>query len=91
MKFKVTKESPVREANRDIMRGVKMIDILNYLVEKQGWEWLGERINILCFKVRPTIKSSRKFLRNTPWALNRLEELYVEEKLADQSKEADKA
>lgn len=89
MKFKVTKESQAREEHRDIMRGVKMVDILNYLVEKHGWEWLAERINIQCFKVRPTVKSSRKFLRNTPWALNRLETLYVEEVLADQAGEAE--
>lgn len=59
------------------MHGVKLIEILEYLVEKHGWESLGERINIRCFKSNPSIKSSLTFLRRTPWARDKVENLYL--------------
>ena len=59
------------------MHGVKLIEILEYLVEKHGWESLGERINIRCFKSDPSIKSSLTFLRRTPWARDKVENLYL--------------
>jgi len=83
MALNVNRTSPAREAHRDIMRGVKLKDILEYLVEQKGWEWMAERIDVQCFKVRPTIKSSRKYLRNTVWALDKVEVLYVECKLIE--------
>ena len=51
--------------------------ILTHLVEKYGWEALGERITIKCFTVDPSIKSSLKFLRRTPWARKKVEDLYL--------------
>jgi uncharacterized protein (DUF2132 family) len=51
--------------------------ILTYLVEKYGWEELGDRITIKCFTIDPSIKSSLKFLRRTPWARKKVEDLYL--------------
>ena len=60
------------------MHGVKLADILKFLEEKYGWEELGRRINIRCFQNEPSIKSSLKFLRRTPWARQKVEELYLD-------------
>jgi len=51
--------------------------ILTRLVEHYGWEEMGLRINIRCFNLDPSIKSSLKFLRKTPWARTKVEELYL--------------
>ena len=51
--------------------------ILTSLVEHYGWEELGQTININCFIHEPGIKSSLKFLRKTPWAREKLEDLYL--------------
>lgn len=59
------------------LHGVKLQDILEYLVENFGFKELGNRINIKCFLVDPSIKSSLKFLRKTPWARAKVEELYL--------------
>ncbi len=59
------------------LHGKKLEEILNFLVEYYGWEALGGKINIRCFTDYPSIKSSLKFLRTTPWARTKVEELYV--------------
>ncbi|QED36924.1 DUF2132 domain-containing protein [Antarcticibacterium arcticum] len=59
------------------LHGIKLADILDYLVEKYGWEELGQRINIRCFTHEPSVKSSLKFLRRTPWAREKVEQLYL--------------
>ena len=59
------------------LHGVKLADILEQLVEEYGWEELGLKINIRCFKYDPSIKSSLAFLRKTPWARNKVEQLYL--------------
>jgi len=59
------------------LHGITLEMILNHLVEKYGWEKLGSRITIKCFTVDPSIKSSLKFLRRTPWARKKVEELYL--------------
>lgn len=69
---KKTEEQP-----NNPLHGVKLADILAYLVEKYGWEELGYRINIRCFNHDPSIKSSLKFLRKTPWAREKVEALYL--------------
>lgn len=51
--------------------------ILVGLVEKYGWEEMGRRIPIKCFTDNPSVKSSLKFLRRTPWARKKVEELYL--------------
>lgn len=60
------------------LHGVKLNDILEFLEAKYGWEELGKRINIRCFQSDPSIKSSLKFLRKTPWAREKVEALYLE-------------
>ena len=59
------------------LHGVKLKDILNYLVEQLGWEALGDELNIKAFQNNPTINSSLKFLRQTPWARDKVEDLYL--------------
>lgn len=59
------------------LHGVKLVDILERLVEEYGWEELGMRINIRCFTHDPSIKSSLTFLRKTPWAREKVEQLYL--------------
>ena len=59
------------------LHGKTLESILNQLVERYGWETLGSLINIRCFNENPSIKSSLKFLRTTPWARTKVEDLYV--------------
>lgn len=59
------------------MHGVKLEQVINDLVEYYGWEELGERITIKCFNIDPSVKSSLKFLRKTPWARQKVENLYI--------------
>jgi len=60
------------------LHGIKLADILDFLVEFYGWEELGQLVNINCFKSNPTKKSSLKFLRTTPWARTKVEQLYLD-------------
>ncbi len=59
------------------LHGIKLADILERLVAVYGFEELGMRTNIRCFTNNPTIKSSLKFLRKTPWAREKVERLYL--------------
>ena len=59
------------------LHGIRLIDILDFLVEEYGWEELGHEININCFTNNPSVKSSLKFLRKTQWARNKVEQLYL--------------
>jgi len=59
------------------LHGMTLETILTQLVEQYGWEALGQQINIKCFKHEPSIKSSLKFLRSTPWARKQVEEHYL--------------
>lgn len=63
--------------NKDPLHGITLENILIYLVENHGWEFMGSEINIKCFILNPSIKSSLTFLRKTPWARKRVEDLYV--------------
>ncbi|PIY08119.1 MAG: hypothetical protein COZ18_13940 [Flexibacter sp. CG_4_10_14_3_um_filter_32_15] len=63
--------------SNDPLHGVKLTDILETLVEKQGWEKMAKEVNINCFKNTPSIKSSLTFLRKTPWAREQVEKLYL--------------
>jgi len=60
------------------LHGKTLEMILNHLVEMYGWEDLGSIIRINCFTYDPSIKSSLKFLRKTPWARKKVEELYLD-------------
>jgi uncharacterized protein (DUF2132 family) len=59
------------------LHGITLEMILTQLVEQYGWAELGERIPINCFTHDPSIKSSLKFLRRTPWARKKVEDLYL--------------
>lgn len=59
------------------LHGIKLADIMAYLVEYYGWEVLGEKIKINSFNSNPSIKSSLTFLRKTPWAREKVEHLYL--------------
>ncbi|MBM4428392.1 MAG: DUF2132 domain-containing protein [Chloroflexi bacterium] len=61
----------------DPLHGITLEMILTTLVEEHGWQELGTRIPIICFTENPSIKSSLKFLRRTPWARKKVEELYL--------------
>ena len=58
-------------------RGAKVLAILVALVERIGWEAMGAAVSIRCFTHDPSIASSLKFLRRTPWARAKVEELYL--------------
>lgn len=59
------------------LHGLTLEAILTELVEYYDWDELGDRIRIRCFNDNPTIKSSLTFLRKTPWARAKVEQLYV--------------
>ena len=68
------------QPNKDPLHGVTLKTIVEFLVEKYGFEELGSRINIRCFTQDPSVKSSLTFLRKTPWARKKVEDLYVKNK-----------
>ena len=59
------------------LHGLTLEAIVTALVEHYGWEALGQQINIRCFTEDPSVKSSLKFLRKTPWAREKVESLYL--------------
>ena len=59
------------------LHGIALKTILEILIEKYGWEELGDMIRINCFNDNPSIKSSLTFLRKTPWAREKVEKLYL--------------
>jgi uncharacterized protein (DUF2132 family) len=65
------------EQSKDPLHGIKLVDILEHLVEKYGWDEMANKIDIRCFTHDPSIKSSLKFLRQTPWARDRIEKIYL--------------
>ena len=67
----------MNEQANNPLHGVKLADMVEHLVETYGWEELGTRINIKCFNSDPSVKSSLKFLRRTPWARTKVERLYL--------------
>lgn len=60
------------------LHGKTLEAILNFLVDKYGWEELGDRIPVNCFMHDPSIKSSLTFFRKTPWARKKVEDLYLD-------------
>ena len=62
--------------SNDPLHGITLETILNSLLVFYGWEGLAERVKINCFYSNPTINSSLKFLRKTPWARTKIETLY---------------
>jgi uncharacterized protein (DUF2132 family) len=62
---------------KDPLHGITLEQILNELVAYYGWEEMGYEININCFNENPSVISSLKFLRRTPWAREKVEEMYL--------------
>ncbi|HKI77354.1 MAG TPA: VF530 family protein [Ignavibacteriaceae bacterium] len=65
------------QPNNDPLHGITLEIMLNRLVDFYGWDKLGRHIDINCFNSNPSIKSSLKFLRKTPWAQEKLENFYL--------------
>ena len=61
----------------DPLQGITLQAMVEHLVERYGWEGLGKRIDIRCFTHDPSVASSLKFLRRTPWARAKVESLYL--------------
>ena len=59
------------------LHGITLEKVVTSLVDHYGWRELGELINIRCFNSDPSVKSSLKFLRKTPWARDKVEQLYI--------------
>ena len=59
------------------LHGITLEAIITSLVEHYGWDELGKRVDIRCFNSDPSIKSSLKFLRKTPWARKKVEDVYI--------------
>ena len=62
---------------RNPLHGLTLEAIVTALAEHYGWEGLGERIPVRCFQSEPSVASSLKFLRKTPWAREKVEGLYL--------------
>lgn len=77
MPIKYTRKESSDSQQNNPLHGVKLADILEYLVDKHGWEYMAQRVNINCFKSNPTIKSSLTFLRKTQWARDKVERMYL--------------
>ncbi len=69
--------SPWRAQPRNPLHGLTLEVILTALVAHYGWEGLGDRLSVRCFTQEPSISSSLKFLRKTPWARAKVEGLYL--------------
>jgi uncharacterized protein (DUF2132 family) len=67
-----------KKTNKDPLHGMTLKAILIHLEAYYGWEYLGEQVSIKCFNNDPSINSSLKFLRKTPWARTKVETLYCD-------------
>jgi uncharacterized protein (DUF2132 family) len=67
----------MKEQKNNPLHGLTLETILNHLVNQYRWEGLAYKIDINCFKSNPSIKSSLTFLRKTPWARKKVEDLYL--------------
>ena len=67
--------------SHDPLHGLTLKAILSELVGQFGWEEMGKTIDIRCFTHEPSISSSLKFLRRTPWARDKVEEMYLRWKM----------
>lgn len=61
----------------DPLHGITLEQIVTHLVDHYGWDELGDRIRIRCFQSNPSLKSSLTFLRKTPWARKKVEDLFL--------------
>jgi uncharacterized protein (DUF2132 family) len=72
-----TPAAPSPRQPKNPLHGMTLEAIVKALVETYGWDGLGERIPVRCFNVDPSISSSLRFLRKTPWAREKVEGLYL--------------
>jgi len=77
MRIMTDQKATPKQANNPL-HGVKLKDMLVQLEENYGWEMLATKVNINCFYSNPSISSCLKFLRRTPWAREKVEQLYLE-------------
>ena len=68
----------MKEQANNPLHGKTLQMILEDLFDHYGWDGLADQININCFKSDPSIKSSLTFLRKTPWARKKVEDLYLQ-------------
>jgi uncharacterized protein (DUF2132 family) len=68
---------PPEKQARNPLHGITLEAMLTQLVEHFGWPELGQQIHIRCFVIDPSVASSLKFLRKTPWAREKVESLYL--------------
>jgi len=71
------------QPSSNLLHGVTLEQIVIGLVDCYGWEELGALVEINCFNSNPSVKSSLKFLRHTPWARDKVEQLYLVAKRSD--------
>jgi len=64
------------QPSRDPLHGLTLERIVTHLYESYGWEELAQHIRIKCFSTNPSVQSSLKFLRKTPWARTKVEDFY---------------
>ncbi|MBI9093017.1 MAG: DUF2132 domain-containing protein [Desulfobacterium sp.] len=72
------------QQTKNPLHGVTLEQIVKSLVDQYGWDDLGKRIDIRCFNNDPSVKSSLKFLRKTPWARKKVEDLYIATKKGEE-------
>ncbi len=65
------------QPQKNPLHGITLEALLTELVAQYGWDGLAQRVDVRCFKSDPSIKSSLTFLRRTPWAREKIEELYL--------------
>lgn len=65
---------------KDPLEGVTLEALLTELVNHYGWDYLGQQVPIRCFQSNPSLKSSLTFLRRTPWARSKVEQLFKDHK-----------
>lgn len=80
---------PPQKHDKNPLHGITLERMLNELVEHVGWERMGRRVKIACFTCEPSVSSSLKFLRRTPWARAKVEAMYLDSK-ARQPRKADR-
>lgn len=71
-------EKEIEQQPNNPLHGVKLLEILRALEDVYGWEEMGNRVKIRCFTHDPSMGSSLKFLRRTPWARNKVEKMYLD-------------
>jgi uncharacterized protein (DUF2132 family) len=87
--YEITGRHMTAHISKDPLHGVTLEMQVNALVARYGWSELGKLISINCFKNDPSVKSSLKFLRRTPWARAEVEALYLDSLSDDATEEPD--